>query len=597
MVVKLDSMVDYWSVIPAVISGLLIVTAYILILINARVLSKAKSYGLRKREVCGNEYLERETARYELFKAYDGMSRRLMRVSNLLLMIGLGLPFVVIITSYVLIGTRWKKSKDGKISFSGSQKTAYVITIIFSVMVMISFMKFIIAEGSNKKISKYLTKSTQRFDANDRMRSVKVLTIAVPILMIFGMTTYLREPDQRNPIDYVHMASVGVIAVILLLIARDRTALQRDIYHKYMDAKTTLHDVVTGMLVSPEFRRYLDINIRRAHPKAQGEGLVDEEPYASNLYAYVEHRPGRDSFNNNAGYTSVFTAKEAFCKYILNASSLQKRYDLIDLLEMMYVQGESVDTFKLTDIDSWLKDLFPAAPEPITKNPWPTAAGEGVVIDVSCSTTRPVPSNSTKSTIHTTIMAILDKAAKSENNAVKSLSYETLSKELEQFKKPFFTADNKAITLTPEQTIHVNNLMSYIVYRSNYKNRTEISFESIQYYLETSNTVPETVIAELRDKFDDIEKSRVSDGKILNFQKALRAARSVEEPALKSTNAHLRHVLTISCILLAILVYVIVRVCMETVGPEKTYIMFSGGLLLAVFAITWYSWFYAKLML
>lgn len=557
---------DLFCLIILLISLFLISTVYVLLIINARTLSKAKIYGQRKREACGNEYLELETARYELFKSYDRTSQRIMRAINVLLLIAIGLP---LLASFVVAFNVIPFSKNpGVNSF---QKGAFYIAAILWVLSAITYFKFIAKEGSSKKVSNYLSSFNQRFDKNELMRSVKVLTIAVPILIVMGISTYL-DP-KRNAYSKWHIASFSVATFVMMFIARDRVALQRDVYQKYMDAKSTLQARVLGMRNNPEFRRYLDINIRRAHPSAQGQGLLDEEPYLSELYAYVEHRPGRDSFSSDEGYTTVGFVKSVFKPYIdAPNTNEQQRIELMKLMQLMYVQGETLDTFKLTDLDAILKTLFPL--------PVGQAASE-------------------KSELHSGIYQKIHDEATRENENVSSLSYSTLSTILKAYSQTPTKADGTSLTQSPsgDVKLKVDNLMTYIIYESKYKENVDVSFESIQYYLEMSTLVDETIIADLRNKFDELERSRVATGTLLDFQKALRGTRALEDGAINSTDAHLRNVLWISVMLLALLVYVIVRMSMHFAGPDKTYMIFSGGLLICVFVITWYSWFYAKLKL
>lgn len=574
--------------------AVLIVASYILMLINARILGKAKGYGERKRETCGNEYLELETARYELFKAYDKAPRRIMVAINMLLLISLGIPLLVSAINYFSLNT---KAGDGK-----GQKLLILIAIILWFATVITYFKFIAKEGASKKVSKYLSTFNKQFDKNEQMRSVKVLTIAVPILVVFAITTWLLHKQGSDEIKLKLNIGLGITilltTMILILIARDRVALQRDVYQKYLDAKSGLQQIVLSLKSNPEFRRYLDINIRRAHPNVQGEGLTDEEPYLSELYAYVEHRPGRDSWSSIEGYTSVAMAKDVFKGYIDSAPNVQAKIDLMELLQTMYVQGESLDTFKLTDIEKWLKAIFSI---PSTNSSTSTSLSTGMKSPPTVNAeSQNVQQAAQRAQIYEAIFAKIQEAAKVANTkGVDSLSYTTLASVIQAYAKSPVDKENKMLTPAPsgDDKLILDHLMTYIVHMSTYKHDVNISFESIQYYLETASKVDETVISDMRNKFDDLEKTRVGNTSLMTFQKAMRTARGVEEAAIKSTDAYLRKVVFISAILLAIVIYVMIRISMQTVGPDKTYIVFAGGLLLGVFAITWYSWFYAKLKL
>lgn len=573
--------------------AVLIVASYILMLINARILGKAKGYGERKRETCGNEYLELETARYELFKAYDKAPRRIMVAINMMLLISLGIPLLVSAINYFSLNT---KAGDGK-----GQKLLILIAIILWFATVITYFKFIAKEGASKKVSKYLSTFNKQFDKNEQMRSVKVLTIAVPILVVFAITTWLLHKQGSDEIKLKLNIGLGITilltTMILILIARDRVALQRDVYQKYLDAKSGLQQIVLSLKSNPEFRRYLDINIRRAHPNVQGEGLTDEEPYLSELYAYVEHRPGRDSWSSVEGYTSVAMAKDVFKGYIDSAPNVQAKIDLMELLQTMYVQGESLDTFKLTDIDTWLTAIFSI---PSTNSSISTSLNTSMTSPPTVNAQSQDSQQAAQRTrIYNAIFAKIQEAAKVANTSVDSLSYTTLASVIQAYAKYPVDKENKLLTPAPsgDDKLILDHLMTYIVHMSTYKHNVNISFESIQYYLETASKVDETVISDMRNKFDDLEKTRVGNTSLMTFQKAMRAARSVEDAAIKSTNAYLRKVVFISAILLAIVIYVMIRISMENAGPDKTYIVFAGGLLLGVFAITWYSWFYAKLKL
>lgn len=571
----------------------LVVASYILMLINARILGKAKGYGVRKRETCGNEYLELETARYELFKAYDKASRRIMVAINMMLLIGLGIPLLVSAINYF--------SLNNRVGDGTAQRLLIPLAIFLWFATVITYFKFIAKEGASKKVSKYLSTFNKQFDKNEQMRSVKVLTIAVPILVVFAISTWLLHKQGSDAIKIKVNIGLGIsfllTTMILILIARDRVALQRDVYQKYLDAKSGLQQIVLALKNNPEFRRYLDINIRRAHPNIQGDGLTDEEPYSSELYAYVEHRPGRDSWSSKEGYTTVAMAKDVFKEYIDAAPTVQAKIDLMELLQTMYIQGESLDTFKLTDIETWLKAIFSISS---TDSSTSTSLSTGMTsTPIVIAQSQDVQQEAQRTQIYEAIFAKIQEAAKVANSSVESLSYTTLASVIQTYAKSPVDEEDKILTPAPsgDHKLILDHLMTYIVHMSTYKHNVNISFESIQYYLETASKVDETVISDMRNKFDDLEKTRVGNSTLMTFQKAMRSARGVEDAAIKSTAAYLSKVILISAILLAFVVYVMIRICMQTIGPDITYIVFAGGLLLGVFAITWYSWFYAKLKL
>lgn len=548
--------------------GTVVLTAWILLIVSAYKLSAAKAYGTRKREACGVEYLEAETARYEIYNAFNGSVRKLFRTSIMMLMtVGL-IPLFVAIGVSIFIPWKQQTLKGWKSSF------VWLFPILTG-MVATAFLKFWGSEVKQGKVSAYLSKFNRPFQQNPMMRSVKMLTAFVPILVLLIIGTLLLNGMQFNLTTDTKSAWLGIllrytiltiiIGTVLAYVYGDYQTLQTDIAARYSQVKARLETVVSSLLGNTDFKRYLEINVKRYMPNLENNPNLDSAKIKDRLYSFVEHRPGNDTFGYNSQYIMVNKLKEVFDPFIKGTTSIDDRAALLRLLQLIYTQGSVDDKylFKVDKLAGWMHEIF----------------GKDTPVSLG-------------------LQKSFGKMVTETNAGITGLTYKSVNGVVEAYIAAPIDGDGNAISRfdSEETKKRLTYLMYEIVHRSEYKESELVSYDTVHFYLDNDSVINDEVIANISETITKYEKSPTVDSSVSAFQRALRMARESEEPMIESTDLFLRHMMTVSLILVAAVVYIVFHQ-MYVANKGAVVLFTSATILFGIFLITWYSWFYAKLKL
>lgn len=535
----------------AALCGISIVVVWILLIIAAKRLSFAKAYGIRQRETCGNEYLELETARYEIDQMYKSSVDNLLKTSNIILQ---SVCLIPIIVSIVILGFASKHLNTKPRTLIILAGSGCAVLAIFGV-----YLAFWIKELLPSTEQKYLT--MYNIGTQPVGNKLKVLGFSIGIIVVLwisvvaykhvsstiDMNQWSNDNEMYQRIAIMFSIITVVCAAILFLIHGDRPLLQQKILGKYGDIKSKLQSSVTDLMDNPDFRRYLEINIKRVNPSMDGNPDFNDATLKENLYAYLEHRPGIDRFDVGKEYITVGTMKPTFNE-MFDTATTNDRHALLVLLQKMYaMEVDALYIFTPEQIDACVnhKYLFQESP---------------------------------------TVASTLATNIKQTN-----LSYEGIA----TFLKSFTLSGADA---TPENVDKIKYLLHWLVHMSTYKDDVAIEYETIDYYLSTDNTLSTDAINQLKVNMAALEKEQHSSTVIASLGVNMRSARAVEPEIVLATDTFLKHVFRITMCICAVLAYL---------GLHWFYINYKSSMvtalsmtiLIGIFVITWYAWFYVKLNL
>ncbi len=347
-----------------------IVFAWILLMISGENMSYAKAYGQRKQQVCGKEFLERETARYEVDLAYTSQVGTFIGISMTTLFTVCMVP--LIIASGVLMTFFKANIKNGEIHW---KKIAYITGSVLTVLsVLTVYLLFFVKEVSNAPISKYVHQMNEPFEKNTTMRRTKIITIAVSIVLALWIAVIAyknvhtdngilpEKLDDYQQIATVFTVIVGAAALIIIIMDNDNQLLKSNIDGKYGVIKNDLQKNVLKLIAYPDFVKYLQINIKRSHSDIDGNPDVNAEPYLDHLYGYLEHRPGNNKpIHIDFKYVSLEGIKDIIEPFMDGVgTNITDRHLLLEFAWDL-ITKETIDydyLFEKEDIQEWLSHKY-----------------------------------------------------------------------------------------------------------------------------------------------------------------------------------------------------------------------------------------------
>lgn len=584
-----------------------IVFAWILLMISWYHLSFAKIYGQRQQQTCGKEYLERETARYEIDGAYTSKVGKFIEISMTTLFTICMIPIIVAV-GIVLTFLSAEFNNSGK----KKKKLAYAIVsalIVFAVLA--GYLLFFINEVSHEPTSKYLN----QFSMNPTMRRTKIITIAVSIIIALWIAVIaykiVHTTDEVLPVkldDYQQIATaftviVVVTAAIIITMDGDRQRLKVHIDGKYGTTKNNLQKTALSLISYPDFVKYLQINIKRSNHTIEGNPDVTKEPYLDQLYSYLEHRPGNNQpMQINFKYMKVKGIKEVFAPFIEGATT--ERNLLLSSVLSMYVDMMDDDyLFEKSDIQQWLthKYLFQGKEVQIVQ---PIMQ---LIDEMGTNTNN---TGVTTTTLTSVLYRVLNQPNRGndnsnnrppvpvctpQNRAACKISY---ANPLLQTATSSATTTNVNvnISLTSDDRTKIETALAWFIYFSTYKDDTLMTFDSVYQQLDAMKTIHVDTIANLRAAFKRLENDVGINSSVYDIQTFLRDARSVEGEVVGVVDEFLSHVNIVTVGVIGLAVYAIMHYLYQ-LYPGQLVTAVGIMVLLGVFTVTWYAWFFAKLKL
>lgn len=538
------------------LSAVAIVVTIILLFICSYKLSNARELGHRKQATCGNEYLEMETARYEVFEVYKKNVASLMKAAVIMLMMAAILPFLLV-TGYQMIQAFRIETKTGP-KLDKVPRFSYWLLLGGSLTLVAIYAKYLLADMNPSAVSKYMKKAKKSM-ASTNIAIVFICMLVVCVAKMIFMSKYQLPPvGDETSYTFISTLLIVVCGVSLYWLLKDHNNLELNVGKTYYDTMNELQAAANDLKYEKEFHRYLQINIKRAHPTLDGDPDVDSLEFKDKLYAYLEHRPGKDNFDNKQGYITVKMLKGVFQPFINSAPTAMKKHDLMRALQSIYMRDGPVadHVFKFATIDNVVSTL----------------------------------------NIKVSERALLKKKftdAKQADPSLQGLVKATIKSKTDAF------VEERALALTEAEKEDLNNIIMYIAHASDYKEDTYIPYETVLQNLDATNLVSDSnddVLSNIKMQIAELEKNPQSTTKGVRLQKAMREARQVEPKIIEATTSFTNHVTWLSAIVVMMVLYALMHTLYEKYR-DMAILLSSGTILFGVFAITWYSWFYSKLQL
>lgn len=567
---KTEEQILLGGAIVAVLCIILIVAAWILLMITAHKLSYAKLYGERKRNACGNEYLELETARYELDLIYNAKIGKMIKAGMVILYTVC--LIVIVVAAVMLIEPafsdylrHWPFMKAVANASTEPKRLIWykfygcLVIIVLVLAVLGTYLAVYIKEVSSKRTSKYIKVATPKSTAIERVKMITLTVSMIISLWLVTLANHLVGASEANQKAYMQVAAmfsivVAAAAIFILVIHGHHKTLQQNIEVRYNTVKSNLQSSALALRANPDFVKSLQINIKRVIPNFDGDPNINDPALVNKLYAYLEHRPGNDLTGIQTKYISVKDLKTQFQKFLIkeNVKSLDFRHSVLALLQSMY--APSVD---------------------------------GNTIFAKSAITASV----TKFTDYTTeVKSIIDKV-NNLNQPNDALSYNVLR----GIVKTVFKQDN-------ELASKVNNAMRWFIHYTDYKEDSTINFETIYLTLDNeanknkNNTKYAMLIGNIKYHMQKYEVQRSTNTALQTLNIHMRDARAAEKDVTTAVNKYVSRVSWLTYLIIGIVVYA---------GMHLLYDKYKSQLVMAVcmmilvgiFAVTWYAWFFAKLKL
>lgn len=573
---------------------LLTIAAFVIVVISAASLSSAKNYGIRKREACGNEYQEHETARHELFQAYNEKIKYLMKTAMGFVLYALAAPLAYSTIANIRSSqSAWKTRKNWWL---------VVISWVTLAIVVTYYAMFISKDVTSNKLSKYFEskalKVTGQVDTYSKGTIAVAATLSGSMLALIAVSLYIAGQTSSVPVHSSAKAiaiAYGVVtlfaAAVFILVNANRKDLEAGLLTRYNIARNELQTAVTSLLgKSDVFKTSMMINVKRSEPLHLGDPDIVN---MTDSYKYVEHRPGKDTFTQSESIPAK-QLKLLIQPYLESADiDFQTKVALLELTQRMYAANVSDDfLFDVTTVNATIDQLFKDPSNGTRKNEVITAL-----------------QNMTGKITFEKLLRMIREANKQRKDDTELNEKNLIAQDLRILvsSKITNTVDNKIsykalyplikgypISSQMDQSIkdRLQSLMMFIVHNSTYGDNVQVNLDSISYYLDTTNTVPFDIATALHGKVS----RPVPDTDVAKYQMAMRNIRQLESRAINTANRFSTYVTVVGGFLLFVVLYILMRIGM-TFNPDLTVMITGGGMLLTIFAITWYAWFYVKLML
>lgn len=322
------------AIIGASVLPIIIVWIILTILVSS--ITYSRTLGKRLQENCGVEYMENESMRYQVYRAYKA-NKNLLPVSTNVLLVSV--IFLYVAASY----EAYKLTAVADITVWRWIKLFHVF-VIFAIFTVLSFISTWIAQlaGWSKvmKAIKYdvdIPKKTR--DAVTIPYSIMFSTLSTFILVMFAIFRYCGV-QSRMLYYFVPMIVIWVFGQFYL---NRLVSLHNQAIAPYVKKKQQINKDIQEKLQGNDgtvLQRYLLANIRRADPESQVDNLKDNKQF-QNVYAdYLIHRNGKESFSETGDneLVSLATVKkelQPIYLYTVNADTTKFNADIQKINELL----------------------------------------------------------------------------------------------------------------------------------------------------------------------------------------------------------------------------------------------------------------------
>ncbi len=308
-----------------------IVMWIIMVVVMAKMI-KAREKGKIIQMQCGGEYLERETQRYVIYKDYDKV-KGLFPVVNIMLVVAILFIFLYIAVEHgaiYFVADKLNKMKNSFDQGNSNQQAAdpksiyqeysmlytmpyYIFHFVFIVLV-VSLALTVIGKTNNRNALKYSTPINES-ELKDIMRTM-ISFMAIYIFVLMVLYGVFNITSSIAPL----VGLLIFLTVVLYIFNKKYIDFNNKMFVAYSKAASDVNTFVTQQLADTttkdKARSYLFNQIRRANPNIIGTPDLTKEPYKSDLFSYLMHKNGAETFDETGLLDSVniSTFKSRFVK-------------------------------------------------------------------------------------------------------------------------------------------------------------------------------------------------------------------------------------------------------------------------------------------
>ena len=312
----------------------LLVVSFILLAILAARLKRTLDYGNLSQKECGNNYIENETARYQLFVGYKEKTVKLIKI-----LLQTALLLIVLALLVVYGGYAFNKDIGNKL--------VRTLSIAMGVLLVAFYITFQVVNKDYNFISKY-NANPDKDAAKEKKRDRKMIGLMSTVLVLIVLACllniiYLDDAAGNTSVPTGMVLFVAVFVMIFMFIVQRRAKQINDrfitVYSRYKDAindgisslrSDTRNIVKTGVLSGKTVKDWMNImlarNIKKTRPNEDVSNPLDmksNDAYANDAYSYMEHRQG----NELAELPNVGTVNAHRTKIRVNMRNMRREND------------------------------------------------------------------------------------------------------------------------------------------------------------------------------------------------------------------------------------------------------------------------------
>jgi len=319
-----------------------LVVAWIVMMLGAKRLHEARKLGEWKQQECGQEYMESETARYEMSKVYESHVRRYIYVALAMFMslslLSVGLMAIFASESFVLVFFNEKAKLKG-VSDSVFDKPSKMVgvTIVVATATLLWQTSEISKIWADRMSEKSYTQATtvaaaaeeineKRMPALIQTSVISAVAMAAIVFVMYnkifrppgafpeyaGFPEFLKFVPDAIPMPYLIVVIFFFLIGLGLAMGLVKSYGMLNAYFSEYTAKTgeinaSLKGIVNDSTMAQQMSDYLLNNIRRIYPKAElNAPNVLSTRYESEYYGYAMHEEGTElKFLNTSRITLV----------------------------------------------------------------------------------------------------------------------------------------------------------------------------------------------------------------------------------------------------------------------------------------------------
>ena len=317
-----------------------LIVAWVVMMVGAKRLHEARKLGEWKQQECGQEYMESETARYEMSKVYESDVRRYIYVA-LTMFMGLSLLSLVLMAFFASESSLLVFFND-KAKLNGIKPTVFErphvlvgATIVIATLTLLwetNELRRIWADRlSEKSYTQATTVAAATQDINEKhmpalIQTTVISAVAMAAIVFVMYNKIFRPPGAFSGFPDTLLSFVPdaipmpylIVVIFFFVIGLGLTmglvksyGILNAHFSEYNDKtdkiNASLKGVVNDSTMSQQMSDYLLNNIRRIYPKAElSAPNVLSTKYESEYYGYAMHEEGTElKFLNTSRITLV----------------------------------------------------------------------------------------------------------------------------------------------------------------------------------------------------------------------------------------------------------------------------------------------------